>query len=91
MNEQKFQELAKQFVALEERMNTRQAEYRTDIARLAEQLAQREIKLSEQIAQQATQLAERDSRLAERDSRFVLLIVSLIVGATAFLSFMIKF
>ncbi len=80
MNEQKIYELEKQVAILEERMNTRQAEYRTDIGRLAEQHVQLEKKL-----------AERDVRLAERDSRFVLLIVSLIVGATAFLSFMIKF
>ncbi len=35
-------ELARQGVALEDRMNTKPAEYRTDIARLAEQMAQRD-------------------------------------------------
>ncbi len=32
---------------LEERMNTKQAEYQTDIARLAEQMAQRDARLAE--------------------------------------------
>ena len=67
-------------------MNTKQAEYTTDIARLAEQHAQLEKKLAERDAR----LAERFTQLAERDSRFILLFVSLIVGATAFLSLMIK-
>ena len=79
MTEHNIHELAKQVAVLEERMNTKQAEYKTDIARLAEQHAQLEKKL-----------AERDTRLAERDSRFILLFVSLIVGATAFLSLLIK-
>ncbi len=57
---------------MEERMNTKQAEYTTDIARLAEQHTQLE------------------KKLAERDTKFILLFVSLIVGATAFLSLLIK-
>ncbi len=90
MNENNIHELAKQIAALEERMNTKQAEYKTDIARLAEQIAKRDNILAEQYAQLEKKLAERDTRLAERDSRFILLFVSLIVGATAFLSLMIK-
>lgn len=35
-------ELARQIAVLKERMNTMQAEYRTDIARLAEDMAKRD-------------------------------------------------
>ncbi|MCY4151247.1 MAG: hypothetical protein OXE94_03290 [Aestuariivita sp.] len=38
-------DLKGQITALEERMETKQAEYRTDISRLAEQSAQRETRL----------------------------------------------
>ena len=38
-------DLAAKVAALEERMNTRQAEYKTDIARLAEDAAKRETRL----------------------------------------------
>ncbi len=48
-------------------MNTRQAEYKTDIARLAEQMAQRDAKLAERDAR----LAERDAKLSERYARLV--------------------
>ena len=37
-------ELARQLAVLEERMNTIQAEYRTDIARLAEDMAKRDVR-----------------------------------------------
>ncbi len=37
--------LARQLAVLEERMSTMQAEYRTDIARLAEDMARRETRL----------------------------------------------
>ncbi len=50
-------DLRVQVARLEERMNTMQAEYKTDIARLAEQGAERDARL-----------AERDARLAERDA-----------------------
>ncbi len=58
-------DLRVQMARLEERMNTMQAEYKTDIALLAEQLAEREARLAERDAR----LAERDARLAERDAR----------------------
>ena len=38
-------DLARQLAVLEERMNTMQAEYRTDIARLAEDMAKRETRM----------------------------------------------
>ena len=43
-------ELARRLAVLEERMKTMQAEYRTDIARLAEQIAQRDARLIVTIA-----------------------------------------
>ena len=45
MSEQAIHDLEKQHVALEERMNTKQAEYKTDIARLAEDAAKRETRM----------------------------------------------
>jgi len=42
MTEKAVSELAQMHAVLEERMNTKQAEYKTDIARLAEQMAQRD-------------------------------------------------
>ena len=36
------EDLARQLAVLEERMETRQAEYRTDVARLAEDMAKRD-------------------------------------------------
>lgn len=50
-------ELARQVAVLEERMNTHRAEYRTDIARLAEDMAKRDAARS-----------ERDAARYERDS-----------------------
>ena len=45
MGDKDYADLAAKVVALEERMNTRQAEYKTDIARLAEDAAKRETRL----------------------------------------------
>ena len=45
MSEQAIHDLEKKHVALEERMNTKQEEYKTDIARLAEDAAKRETRM----------------------------------------------
>jgi hypothetical protein len=45
MADKDYADLAARLAALEERMNTRQAEYKTDIARLAEDAAKRETRL----------------------------------------------
>lgn len=42
MSEPTVHDLAKQHAVLGERMNTKQAEYKTDISRLAEDMAKRE-------------------------------------------------
>ncbi len=44
-------------------MNTMQAEYKTDIALLAEQLAERDARLAERDARLAEQRGARDARL----------------------------
>lgn len=65
-------------------MNTHQAAYRTDIARLAEDMAERDAKLK-------ARLAERDTAMAKRETRLILIIASLLGLTTAVLSFLIKF
>ncbi len=82
--------------ALGERMETKQAEYRTDIARLAEQsalrdkeAAQRESRLAEQSAQRDKEAAQRESRLAEqsaqREIRLIFAMIAIVgVGLTIF-------
>ena len=45
MADNDYADLAAKVAALEERMNTKQAEYKTDIARLAEDAAKRETRL----------------------------------------------
>ena len=72
-------ELARQFAVLEERMNTKQAEYKTDIARLAEQMAQRD-----------TDAAKRDTEGAKRETRIILAVFGIVALATAILGFLIR-
>ncbi len=50
--DQRIYELAKEIAVLEQKMETHKQEYKTDIARLAEQMAQRD-----------TDAAKRESRL----------------------------
>ncbi len=52
MADPSINDLARELSALEERMNTKQAEYKTDIARLAEDMAKRD-----------TDAAKRETRL----------------------------
>ena len=47
----------RRITALEERMNTRRAEYRTDIARLAEDMAKRESAQTDRIAMVTDRMA----------------------------------
>ena len=57
-------------------MSTTQAEYKTDIARLAESITQRDARLAEN-------MADRDVETAKRDTRLVLVIVGTIVAAAS--------
>ena len=45
VNEERLATIERNVVRLEERMNTQKAEYRTEIARLAEDLAKREARI----------------------------------------------
>ena len=66
--------LARQLSVLEERMNTHQAEYRTDIARLAEQMAKRD-----------AEMARRDTEAARRETRLIFaMIATVAIGLTVF-------
>ncbi|MBC6438595.1 MAG: hypothetical protein GDA52_10815 [Rhodobacteraceae bacterium] len=56
--------IARQLAVLEERMNTYQADYRTDIARLAEDMAKRDAEQAKRDAEQA----KRDAEQAKRDA-----------------------
>ena len=86
-------ETNKRLAILEERMNTHQAEYRTDIARLAESLAQRDVHQAQRDAQITKSLAARDVDAAKRETRLQLVIVGTIVAvgglATAVLGLLI--
>ena len=72
-------DLARQLAALEERMNTKQAEYKTDIARLAEDMAKRD-----------TDAAKRDTDAAKRETRLILAVFAIVALATAILGFLIR-
>ncbi len=64
-------EIDKRLAVLEERMTTHQAEYKTDIAQLAESIAQRDARL-------ADRLADRDVEAARRETRMLLAITGII-------------
>ena len=51
------EDFARQLAVLEERMNTHQAEYRTDIARLAEDMAKRDAEAAKRDKQQLLAIA----------------------------------
>ena len=76
-------ELARQLAALEERMNTKQAEYKTDIARLAEQMAQRD-------TARDTDAAKRETEAARRETRIILAVFGAVALGTAILGFLIR-
>ena len=61
---------------LEERMKTMQAEYRTDIALLAKTLADDN--------------ARRDAEAARRETRLIVTLVGLVIGAVAVLGVLIR-
>ncbi len=71
------QELAKQIAVLEQTMETHKQEYKTDIARLAEQIAKRDI--------------ERDAEAHKRDKDNLRWQIGLWVAAIVILGFIIRF
>jgi len=82
-DEQQFCDLKIQIAALEERMNTHQSDYRTDIEKLARKMAERDVELARRDARMAdrdVELARRDARMADRDARNVRWMVGLVFG-----------
>ena len=72
-------------------MKTMQAEYKTDIARLAEDMARRDAARDTDAARRDaardTEASRRDARLAERDRAMLLAILGMIALAVAILKF----
>ncbi|MCY3981453.1 MAG: hypothetical protein OXE76_16320 [Alphaproteobacteria bacterium] len=73
-------ELSERIARLEERMKTMQAEYKTDIARLAEDNAKRDARLAED-------MGKRDTEAARRETRLILALAGMIALAVAILKF----
>ena len=73
-------DLRVQMARLEERMNTMQAEYKTDIALLAERLAERDARVEKEMADGRAEAARRETNL-------VLRIAGLLAAAVAFLKY----
>ena len=94
MTETTFNQLARQVVVLEEKMNTKHAEYRTDIATFTGEtrgtVGQPAAEIRAGIEQMNAKTAERDANLTRREMHLLLIIVSLIVPATAVLGLLIK-
>ena len=78
MKEPTNQELLLRVVKLEERMNTHQAEYRTDLAtyaaenraalhQIAEDMAKRDVEMSKRDIEMSKRDAERDAEMSKRD------------------------
>jgi len=72
------QERAKEIAVLEEKMNTKQQEYKTDIARLAEQMANWK-----------TDMSRRDTEAGRRENRNLLATLGGLAVATAIISALI--
>ena len=76
-------ELSERIARLEERMKTMQAEYKTDIARLAEYMAKRD-------TEAAKQAAKRDAEAAKRHKENLRWQIGLWVAAIVVLSFVFR-
>ncbi len=75
MTETSIQELPQQVAVLEERMNTKQAEYKTDIGKLS--------------GEYKTAIERLRTDMAIRDKQLLLAIFGMLALAVAFLGFMI--
>lgn len=64
-------------------MNTMQAEYKTDIARLAEDMAKRDVEAARRDAELKTDAARRDAEAAKRENRMLLAMTGIIAVAVA--------
>ena len=97
-----LQQLTTKGAVLEERMETRQAEYKTDIARLAADVARRDADAARRDAETAAETAKRYAdykteigRLAEdaakRETRLVITVAGMLALAVAILGTLISF
>jgi len=78
MTEPTNHELSERIAVLEEKMNTKQQEYKTDIARLAEQMANWK-----------TDMSRRDTEAGRRENRNLLATLGGLAVATAIISALI--
>ncbi len=83
-------ELARQFAILEERMKTMQAEYKTDIALLAQQMGQQMADIKTDMARRDTEAAKRDTEAAKRETRLLLAVAGLISFGIVILGILIR-
>ena len=83
-----LQQLTIDVAVLEERVETRQAEYKTDIARLAEYTAKRD---AEMIRQYKTDIGRLAEDAARRETRLVIAVAGMLALAVAILGTLISF
>ena len=83
-----------EMAAVEARTEARQAEYRTDIARLAEDLAKRETGRQAEyrtgIARLAEDMAKRDTEAAKRETRLLLAVAGMVSLAVIVLGLLMR-
>ncbi len=87
MNQQAVHELAQKHAVLEERMNTKQAEYKTDIATLAGKIDAAMESTSSKIE---TAMEGIKAEMARRDKQMLLAIFGMIALAVTLLTFLDK-
>ncbi len=80
-------DLRVQMARLEEHMKTMQAEYKTDIALLAERLADRDARLEKEMADGRAEAARRETSLVTRLTVMVGVAVAILSVVGAFLAF----
>ena len=83
-------DLARQVAVQEERMNTHQATFETALERFERKMAERDARQAERDARLAEGMAWRDTEAAKRETRLVVTVAGLIVGAVAFLGLLIR-
>lgn len=83
MADPSINDLARELAALGERMNTKQAEYKTDIATLAGATESGMERLR-------ADMARRDADASKRETRIVLAVFAIVALATAILGFLIR-
>ena len=78
------------FGRLEERMQTMQAEYKTDIALLAKEIADGRTEAAQRDSRLEKELASVRTEAAQRETNLVIRIAALLAGAVAILGLLIR-